>query len=61
MLERIQNVVTVIERQLDAAGEASSCLANLQEAIVGLSAGINDIMAGVENMEKLSKELQESW
>ena len=54
MLERIQNVVTVIERQLDAAGEASSCLANLQEAIVGLSAGINDIMAGVEMLEKLS-------
>lgn len=61
MLERIQNVVTVMEQQLGAAGEASSGLANLQEAIVGLSAGINDIMAGVENMEKLSKELQGSW
>jgi twitching motility protein PilJ len=61
MFERIQNVVTVLERQLDAANEAASSLAALHETIVGLSAGINDIMAGVEMLEKLSMELKGSW
>lgn len=61
LIEKMWNVNKVIEYQLNAAGEASSCLTMLQEEIVGLSADINDIMAGVESLERLSKDLKGSW
>ena len=61
LFERIGNVVTILERQLNNANEATDGLASLQQQIVDLSAGVNDIMAGVEALEKLAVQLRDSW
>lgn len=57
LVEKIQGVATVTDRQAGLLGDVSSSLVALQETIVDLSAGINDIMMGVEGLEKLVKDM----
>ena len=57
LVEKIQGVATVTDRQAGLLGNVSSSLVALQETIVDLSAGINDIMMGVEGLEKLVKDM----
>jgi len=61
LIDRIGNVVTILERQFNSLNEAADGIASLQQHIVDLSAGVNDIMAGVESLEKLAAQLRDSW
>lgn len=61
LIDRIGNVVTILERQFNSLNEAADGIASLQQHIVDLSAGVNDIMAGVETLEKLAAQLRDSW
>jgi methyl-accepting chemotaxis protein len=58
LIERVRNVMAIIDHQFNAASDASSCFGVIQEAIVELSADVNDIMTRVEELERLLGKLK---
>jgi len=60
LIEKVRNVMAIIEHQFNSAGDILSRLGTIQETIVELSADVNEIMTRVEGLEKLSGELRKS-